>query len=377
MAIFVAFTFALPAARDARADMYATMTKDTCWVTTETTDEAVKKKQYRQAIAGYTKAIEWTAKTCGQTLEADSLAKEELKKSHLGRAIAAAGSGDYDLAARDIALLYKSDVVWLWEHRPHMRALFNSKAMSDPSGTVFLDWSLGVVNKAIEKKPKTSVYRAARAKIYEVRKEFDKALAERTAQVDYARNNADKAQALYDRAYTRSRLGDKEGELADLDAAIELDSDPGPWRYANRASLHKQAGRIDEAIADYTKAMSDENYHRYPEYLAARADLYRKTGKLDAAAKDYAAVLSKQPKNTDSLYGLLLVRTQQRDTRQVRRLRARLDKLKPGYLDDPERARELAAAGGGAGLAEPSTSPEALREAWTMGEVVPWRRFNT
>jgi tetratricopeptide (TPR) repeat protein len=362
--------FAVLAARDAGAeDLFSTLTEDTCWVDTPTTDKALKSKQYKQAIAGYTKAIDWTAKTCGQTLAAKQrLASEELKKSHLGRAIAAAGQGDYDLAARDVALLLEADFEELWKIRPHIRALSDNKAMSEPSEAAFLDWALGIVNEAIERKPKTSVYYAARGDIYDTREEFQKALADRDAQVEYARNNAEKAKAYYDRAFTRYRLGDKEGELADLNSGIELDPEPEPRRYGDRASLKKGFGQIDEAIADYTKAMSDEKYFRYKDYLKARADLYRESGKLDAAADDYQKALSKWPKDVESLYGLLLVRTQQGDDRQAKRLRAQLDKLKPGYLDKPERARELAEVG--VGPAEPAVSPEALREAWTMGEVV-------
>lgn len=367
-AMLVAFAFALPAAQEARADIYSTLTEDTCWVTTATTDEALKNKKYREAIAGYTKAIDWTAKTCGQTLaDKNVFTKEELKQSHLGRAIAATGQGDYDLAVRDIALLLNADFEGLWKIRPHMRALFNNEAMSDPSEAVFLDWTLGVVNKAIERKPKTSVYRGARADIYQKREDFQKALSERDAQIEYAQNNAEKAQAYYDRAFTHYRLGDKEGELVDLNNGIELDPAPDLRRYAERASLYKSFGRIDEAIADYTKAMSDEKAYRYKDYLKARADLYRENGKLDAAAKDFEKLVSLNAKNADYLYGLLLVRTEQGDARQAKRLRAQIDKLKPDYLDNPMRACELATAG--TAPTGPAIPPATLRDVWSMGEV--------
>lgn len=367
-AMFVVFSFALPATQAARADMYSTLTEDTCWVTTATTDEALKAKKYREAIAGYTKAIDWTAKTCGQTLAAKNVfAKEELKKSHLGRAIAATGQGDYDLAVRDIALLLDADFEGLWKIRPHMRALFNNDSMAQPAPAVFLDWTLGVVNKAIERNPKTSVYRAARADIYEKREDFQEALAERNAQVEYAQNNEDKARAYYDRAFTRYRIGDKEGRLADLSSGIGFDPEPEARRYADRAALYKQFGRIDEAIADYTKAMSDETANRYKDYLKARADLYRENGKLDAAAKDFEKLVALNAKNADYLYGLLLVRTQQGDARQAKRLRAQIDKLKPDYLDNPERACELATAG--PAPTGPAIPPATLRDVWSMGEV--------
>jgi tetratricopeptide (TPR) repeat protein len=343
-----------------------------CLPNTAEADKAMHDKDYKRALAGYNKQLAWAEKTCPKARD-DAL----LRRVYEARLEAAAKSGDLELASREL--------IWALGVPPGIYRF----------GREDYDWAIAAINAAIKREPQNGQLYAYRAEIHKLNDDFKSVLADRNLQLKYAHNNAQKARAYYARGYARNRVGDAEGCLADLSEAIELDPSPGYYdgralffrekkkferaaedytkaleldpkaqRHVDRAHVYKTLGRLDDAIADYTKAIEQTGYY---DYLNARADLYRQSGKLDAAAEDYMKALSKKPDSARYLYGLLLVRTQQGDAAQAKRLRARLDKLKPGYLDDQDRARELAAAE--AGPAKPAASPVALRDAWTMGEA--------
>ena len=66
-----------------------------------------------------------------------------------------------------------------------------------------------------------------------------------------------------------------------------------PQAYNMRGSVFGQAGRNDEALADFNKAISlDPNY---AQAYANRGLIYRKTGKLDLALADYNKALTLDP----------------------------------------------------------------------------------
>ncbi|MEG3854128.1 tetratricopeptide repeat protein, partial [Microcoleus sp. Z1_C4] len=64
----------------------------------------------------------------------------------------------------------------------------------------------------------------------------------------------DYAQAYYNRGNVRDELGDKEGAIADLNKAIELQPDLAQ-AYNNRGKVRSELGDKQGAIADYNKAI--------------------------------------------------------------------------------------------------------------------------
>src|ERR1043165_6881384 len=77
--------------------------------------------------------------------------------------------------------------------------------------------------------------------------------------------------------------------ISSLSAVIQRNPSD-PQAYNMRGSGFGQAGRNDEALADFNKAISlDPNY---AQAYGNRGLIYRKTGRLDAALADYAKALT-------------------------------------------------------------------------------------
>ncbi|HEY0568999.1 MAG TPA: tetratricopeptide repeat protein, partial [Xanthobacteraceae bacterium] len=77
--------------------------------------------------------------------------------------------------------------------------------------------------------------------------------------------------------------------LASLSSVVERNPND-PQAYNMRGSVYGQAGRHQEALADFNKAISlDPNY---AQAYANRALIYRQTGKADQALADYNKALS-------------------------------------------------------------------------------------
>jgi tetratricopeptide (TPR) repeat protein len=80
--------------------------------------------------------------------------------------------------------------------------------------------------------------------------------------------------------------------IASLTAVVQRNPSD-PQAYNMRGSVFGQAGRNDEALADFNKAISlDPNYS---QAYANRGLIYRKTGKLDLALTDYNKALTLDP----------------------------------------------------------------------------------
>ncbi|MEQ4719160.1 tetratricopeptide repeat protein [Nonomuraea sp. B19D2] len=70
--------------------------------------------------------------------------------------------------------------------------------------------------------------------------------------------------------------------------------------YANRAQLLAMAGRTDEALADYTRAIEADP--GYPDYYLERGNLLHRLGRPDEALADYEAVMRLSPPFPEAYY---------------------------------------------------------------------------
>src|SRR5665213_2353764 len=78
-----------------------------------------------------------------------------------------------------------------------------------------------------------------------------------------------------------------------------------PQAYNMRGSVFGQAGRNDEALTDFNKAVSlDPNY---AQAYGNRGLIYRKTGKLDLALADYNKAFAILPVNSESYFYLFVL----------------------------------------------------------------------
>ncbi|MEV1171343.1 tetratricopeptide repeat protein [Nonomuraea sp. NPDC049784] len=70
--------------------------------------------------------------------------------------------------------------------------------------------------------------------------------------------------------------------------------------YANRAQLLAMAGRTEEALADYTRAVEADP--GYPDYYLERGNLLHRLGRPDEALADYEAVMRLSPPFPEAYY---------------------------------------------------------------------------
>ncbi|MEV4114221.1 tetratricopeptide repeat protein [Nonomuraea sp. NPDC049695] len=76
--------------------------------------------------------------------------------------------------------------------------------------------------------------------------------------------------------------------------------------YANRAQLLAMAGRTEEALADYTRAVEADP--GYPDYYLERGNLLHRLGRSDEAVADYEAVMRLSPPFPEAYYNRAEVR---------------------------------------------------------------------
>jgi tetratricopeptide (TPR) repeat protein len=155
-------------------------------------------------------------------------------------------------------------------------------------------------SRAVELDPRDPRYYRARARVYRVLENKERALADYSAaielspQAELARSSFFQ-KSLYElRAVVKKDLGDYRGAAEDLTKLILLN--PASFRlYAQRAELYELAGNIDGAIEDITKAIE---FGPSPSLYAGRAKLREKKGDMDGAMADCVQTLQGDPANT-------------------------------------------------------------------------------
>jgi serine/threonine-protein kinase len=108
------------------------------------------------------------------------------------------------------------------------------------------------------------------------------------------------------RAAVHLVLGDEEAALADLDRAIGCNRDWGladaALAYRQRGDLHRQANRLQQAIADYTQVLALNPQERHA--LLWRALLWDQAGEIERALADYTQLLQLEPDPQTRLWAL-------------------------------------------------------------------------
>jgi tetratricopeptide (TPR) repeat protein len=100
------------------------------------------------------------------------------------------------------------------------------------------------------------------------------------------------ASAYFNRALENYKQGQLDQALADYNKAIELDP-KGAYAYYGRGNVYKNQGQLNQALAEYTKALQLD-----PTFAAAyfnRGLVYSDQGKLDQALPDFNLAIQLDP----------------------------------------------------------------------------------
>ena len=128
--------------------------------------------------------------------------------------------------------------------------------------------------------------------------------------VDPLDNHPDNPQAYNMRGTVYGEAGRDDQALADFNKAISLDPNYAQ-AYANRALIYRKTNRLDLALADDDKALTiDADYA--PAYVG-RGIVYRGQGHANEALADFNKAIALKPDNADAYYnrGLLYQSRQQ------------------------------------------------------------------
>jgi TPR repeat protein len=192
-----------------------------------------EKKQYRQAITEYNKAIELGA---------------NLASAHNNRGVAYKELGNLDAALRDYdeaVRLDPSDAM-AYQNRAYVYLLRNrlDEAIADASAAIGLD----------AKRPRTFWIRAG---AYEEKAQWSEVVSDCTTALGLDPKFGD---CLYRRGWAYFKLGKNDIALADLNEALRLDPQWSAVLYS-RGFIHASLGDFDAAARDYDSAAARGNVY--------------------------------------------------------------------------------------------------------------------
>ncbi|MEU6711800.1 tetratricopeptide repeat protein [Nonomuraea sp. NPDC046802] len=129
---------------------------------------------------------------------------------------------------------------------------------------------------------------------------------------------------LNGRALVEVRRGRQEAAMELVQRAIDLAEadlpDEHPIHrlvlYANRAQLLAMAGRAEQALADYTRAIEADP--GYPDYYLDRGNLLHKLGRREEALADYESVMRLSPPFPEAYYNRAELRFEAGDVEGAR-----------------------------------------------------------
>lgn len=221
--------------------------------------ENLLKGRYEQAVADFTKALEFMPGTA-EAYSGRARAQEKLKR--------------YDRALADYSKLI--------ELNPQAPAAYIGR------GHVFMDLkrydeALQDFSKAIELKPDVAASYVARCNVHELNRLHDRAIADCSRAVELE-PNLDIGYSLRARAYAAK--GMKQEAAADYERAARACIDNG--------LTAARAGRLDEALARFDRASRLDTKHR-PEAYLNRGAAYEKKGENLKAVNDYSEAIRLRP----------------------------------------------------------------------------------
>jgi tetratricopeptide (TPR) repeat protein len=164
--------------------------------------------------------------------------------------------------------------------------------------------------RAIERLPENTSIRHHRADLLRGLGQHQQAIADYTAVIEL---DPDNLSAVIWRGNCYRALGQFEQALADMNRALELPprlgagqrlgipgQGPGsdgsdPWPWLARGDVYRDMGKLELAIADYSRGISLETHNR-PLWLCHRADCYRRLGIMDKAIDDFTAAIDEIPR---------------------------------------------------------------------------------
>jgi tetratricopeptide (TPR) repeat protein len=140
--------------------------------------------------------------------------------------------------------------------------------------------AISCFGRAIERYPEYHEAYGMRAQSYMAKGDFEAAVRDATEALRY---NPYSVQYRQDRGNAYMKLGRTSEALKDLNDAIGRSAAIRPILFYLRAQLHASQNRLDEAIADYSKAIGE---------MPENGDLYFLRGSAHEAKKDYEQALS-------------------------------------------------------------------------------------
>jgi tetratricopeptide (TPR) repeat protein len=161
--------------------------------------------------------------------------------------------------AADLALSDVSNAIEFAPNVPdlyYLRARFTLAAGAlaaeneDEGASAAAPKALVDLNRAIEMDPENSTYFSWRARIHELRKDFDASARDYSRAIELDPGHFRHYEA---RGYLRLRLKDFKGALEDFDVVIELRGEDYPPAFANKGHAYEDMGDFREAIRFYRK----------------------------------------------------------------------------------------------------------------------------
>lgn len=263
-------------------------------------DESYDRKDYENAIAEYSRAIEkdpsyaevyknrsraYIARgdydsaiaDCNRAIELDS----NFDKAYYDRGIAYYDKKDYDRAIADFTRAT--------EITPDYADSYVYRGMAYHAKHDY-DKAIADYNKAIEIDPKSYYAYINRGAVYRDQKEdYDRAIADFTKAIEISPNSAD---SYKNRGNAYFGKNDYDSALADYSRAIEIDPNFDK-AYVNRGRMYTLKGDYEKGFADLNKAIAINP--AFPLTYVNRGLIYVKKEDYDSALADYNKAIALDP----------------------------------------------------------------------------------